>query len=105
MENAKETMGRGPEASSEARAERALDAAWAITEAGLDAARVWASYGLRVGKLAVETHAHVLGRVADALFALDAAIATADAQAVTREGEALAEPSASEPSAPSVEGA
>lgn len=56
------------------RAERTVHAAEQIVDAAVDVGRSWAAYGLRIGKLALETHAHTMGRVADALGALQHAI-------------------------------
>lgn len=55
------------------RAERTAEAAGAIVEAAVDIGRTWAGYGLRVGKLALETHAHTMGKLASALGELNRA--------------------------------
>lgn len=59
-------------ASSEARAsdprvERTVAAAEHIVDAAVDIGRTWAAYGLRVGKLALETHASTMGKLAGVL--------------------------------------
>jgi hypothetical protein len=69
----------------EPRAERTVRAAEQIVDAAVDVGRSWAAYGLRIGKLALETHAHTMARVADALGALQHAI---DDRAETREAGA-----------------
>lgn len=73
----------------EAQVERIVSAVSGLAGVGLDVGRAWASYGLRVGKLAVETHAHVLSRVADALSEWNDVIAPrADEAARPSEGAA-----------------
>ena len=47
--------------------ERTVEVAGHIVEAAVDIGRTWAAYGLRVGKLALETHARTMGMVAGAL--------------------------------------
>jgi hypothetical protein len=67
------------------RVERTVQATEQIVDAAVDVGRSWAAYGLRIGKLALQTHAHTMGRVADALGALQHAI---DDRADAREGGA-----------------
>ncbi|MBN8612411.1 MAG: hypothetical protein J0L92_17595 [Deltaproteobacteria bacterium] len=54
--------------------ERTVEVAGHIVEAAVDIGRTWAAYGLRVGKLALETHARTMGKVAGALGEIDRAI-------------------------------
>ena len=56
------------------RVERTVEAAGRIVEAAVDIGRAWAAYGLRVGKLALETHAHTMGKLAGALGEIDRTI-------------------------------
>jgi hypothetical protein len=51
--------------------ERTVEAAGHIVEAAVDIGRTWAAYGLRVGKLALETHASTMGKLAGALGEID----------------------------------
>ncbi|MBX7190832.1 MAG: hypothetical protein K1X94_02175 [Sandaracinaceae bacterium] len=64
------------ERADDPRVEHTLEAAGHIVEAAVDIGRTWASYGLRVGKLALETHAHTMGKLAGALGELNRAIET-----------------------------
>lgn len=86
--------------TADPRVERTLHVAEQIVDAAVDVGRSWAAYGLRIGKLALETHAHTMGRIADALHALEQAI---DDRAEAREASAgvdrAAEP-AREPGTP-----
>ncbi len=59
---------------SDPRVERTVEAAGRIVEAAVDIGRAWAAYGLRVGKLALETHAHTMGKLAGALGEIDRTI-------------------------------
>jgi hypothetical protein len=59
---------------SDPRVERTVEAAGRIVEAAVDIGRAWAAYGLRVGKLALETHAHTMGKLASALGEIDRTI-------------------------------
>lgn len=56
------------------RVERTVEAAGRIVEAAVDIGRAWAAYGLRVGKLALETHAQTMGKLAGALGEIDRTI-------------------------------
>ncbi len=60
--------------ATDPRVERTAEAAGHIVEAAVDVGRVWASYGLRVGKLALEAHALTMGKLAGALGELNRAI-------------------------------
>jgi len=60
--------------ATDPRVERTAEAAGHIVEAAVDVGRVWASYGLRVGKLALEAHAQTMGKLAGALGELNRAI-------------------------------
>ncbi len=80
------------ERGDDPRVEQTLEAAGHIVEAAVDIGRTWASYGLRVGKLALETHAHTMGKLAGALGELNRAIETREQ--ARREHDASA-PSAS----------
>jgi hypothetical protein len=54
--------------------ERTVEAASRIVAAAVDIGRTWAAYGLRVGKLALETHAQTMGKLAGALGEIDRTI-------------------------------
>ncbi len=56
------------------RIERTVEAAGHIVEAAVDVGRAWASYGLRIGKLALETQAHTMGKLAAALGEVNRAL-------------------------------
>lgn len=78
---ARETNDAAPAEASDAarvesdpRVERTVEAAGRIVEAAVDIGRAWAAYGLRVGKLALETHAHTMGKLASALGEIDRTI-------------------------------
>jgi hypothetical protein len=60
--------------ASDPRVERTVEAAGRIVEAAVDIGRAWAAYGLRVGKLALETHAQTMGKLAGALGEIDRTI-------------------------------
>lgn len=78
---ARETNDAAPAEASDAarvesdpRVERTVEAAGRIVEAAVDIGRAWAAYGLRVGKLALETHAQTMGKLAGALGEIDRTI-------------------------------
>lgn len=66
------------EATSDPRVERTVEAAGQVVEAAVGIGRAWASYGLRVGRLALETQAQTMSKLADALGALNRSIEPRD---------------------------
>lgn len=66
--------GASPREQGEPRVERTVEAAGRIVEAAVDIGRAWAACGLRLGKLALETHAHTMGKLAGALGEVDRSI-------------------------------
>jgi hypothetical protein len=62
-----ETSASTSSKESDPRVERTVEAAEHIVGAAVDVGRAWAAYGLRIGKLALETQAHTMGKLAGAL--------------------------------------
>lgn len=62
-----ETSASASSRESDPRVERTVEAAEHIVGAAVDVGRAWAAYGLRIGKLALETQAHTMGKLAGAL--------------------------------------